>query len=234
MGFRIDAVLSRTAELERRDGAVAARIDAVVELLRRVDEVRGRATEVREALAALPAELAVVERAEMEARDHEASARVDLAEAERRADEIARSRRAGDEARARAQRDVRRARQALLDAAARIERLLARRASLIDAERVLRAEADGLALAARDVAAGIAGTPRVSESGRAGPGGSLPEIEEWGARAHAALFVVRGGLEAERERIVSEAAALASAVLGEQVAGASVALVRRRLEQVPR
>ncbi|RDI75311.1 hypothetical protein Gocc_1109 [Gaiella occulta] len=74
----------------------------------------------------------------------------------------------------------------------------------------------------------------MSESGRADPGGSLPEVEEWGARAHAALFVVRDGLEAERERIVSEAAALASAVLGEQVAGASVALVRRRLEQVLR
>lgn len=234
MSSRIDAVLSQTAELERRDASVAARIDAVAELLRRVHEVRGRAIEVREALAALPADLAAAERAEVEARDHEAAARVDLADAERHAEEIARSRRAGGEARARAQRDVRRARQALLDAAARIERVLARRASLVDDEHALRAEADGLARAAREVAVGVAETPRVSESGRALPGGSLPEIEEWGARAHAALFVVRGGLEAERERIVTEAGALASAVLGEQVAGSSVALVRRRLEQVLR
>ena len=63
------------------------------------------------------------------------------------------------------------------------------------------------------------------------PGTSLDELEEWGARAHAALFVVVGGLEGERERIVLEANALAAAALGEQTGAASVALVRRRLEQ---
>ena len=62
------------------------------------------------------------------------------------------------------------------------------------------------------------------------PGDSLDEVEEWGARAHSAIFVVRGGLEAERERLVFEANALATAALGEQVAGANVSLVRRRLE----
>ena len=63
------------------------------------------------------------------------------------------------------------------------------------------------------------------------PGQTLEEIVEWAARAHAALFVVRGGLESERERVVLEANALAAAVLGEDVGGASVALVRQRLEQ---
>ena len=77
----------------------------------------------------------------------------------------------------------------------------------------------------------MAGLPRLSESGRKAPGTSLGEIEEWGSRAHSAIFVVRGGLEAERERIVHEATALAEAALGEQVAGSNVALVRRRLEQ---
>ena len=95
----------------------------------------------------------------------------------------------------------------------------------------LRAEADGLAVEARTVAGEVAGLPRLSESGRTAPGASLEEIEEWGARAHSAIFVVRGGLESERERIVHEASALAASALGEQVAGASVALVRRRLEQ---
>jgi len=63
------------------------------------------------------------------------------------------------------------------------------------------------------------------------PGTSLGEIEEWGARAHAALFVVRGSLESERERLVLEANSLAAATFGDHGGGASVALVRRRLEE---
>ena len=55
-------------------------------------------------------------------------------------------------------------------------------------------------------------------------------INMYAARAHAALFVVRGGLENERERIVLEANSLAASALGEQGGGASVALVRQRLE----
>ena len=98
-------------------------------------------------------------------------------------------------------------------------------------EAALRAEAEGLAVEAAQVARAVAEVPRLSDSGRAVPGSSLAEIEEWGARAHAALFVVRGGLESERERVVQEANALAAAALGEQLAGASVALVRRRLEE---
>jgi len=50
----------------------------------------------------------------------------------------------------------------------------------------------------------------------------------------AALFVVRGQREGERERLVREANELGGSVLGEQVAGASVALVRRRLEEALR
>jgi hypothetical protein len=71
----------------------------------------------------------------------------------------------------------------------------------------------------------------VSESGRAQPGAELSEIVEWGGRAHAALFVVRGGLAVERERIVREAGELGSVVLGEPVAGSSVGAVRRLIER---
>jgi hypothetical protein len=45
------------------------------------------------------------------------------------------------------------------------------------------------------------------------------------------LFVVRGTLETERERVVVEANALGSAVLGEALGASSVATVRRRVEQ---
>ena len=95
-----------------------------------------------------------------------------------------------------------------------------------------RAEAEGLAVAARETAAAILEVPSVSSSGRSRPGAGLAEIEDWGGRAHAALFVVRGGLEAERQLIVDEANVLAGTVLQEPLAGSSVALVRRRLESV--
>ena len=102
---------------------------------------------------------------------------------------------------------------------------------LLSDQRALFVEAEVLAVEGQAVARDVALLPRLSESGRQAPGTSLEEIEEWAARAHSAIFVVRGGLETERERIVHEATALAESALGEQVAGASVALVRRRLEQ---
>jgi hypothetical protein len=62
------------------------------------------------------------------------------------------------------------------------------------------------------------------------PGTTLAELEDWAGRARAALFVARGTLETERERIVAEANALGAAVTGEPAAGTSVALVRKRIE----
>lgn len=231
MDDRSEAVLAEVAELERRDTAVAATIERVTALLGRADEVRAGATRVRERLEAIPGDVAATERAERDARERERTAREELAAAETRAAEVARSRRAGDAARAAAQREVDRAREALLAAGTRIGRLAERRTALGDEERALRAQADGLAVAALGVAADISELPRISDSGRRGPGATLAELEEWGARAHAALFVVRGGLESERERIVQEAGALGASALGEHLAGSSVALVRRRLEQ---
>ncbi len=224
------SILAHAEELQRRDDALAAGIDAVVGLLGRADRVRGRAAEVLEALSALPGELARNDQAGAEAQHREERAREELVEAERTAEEASRSRRGGDGARAQAQRELTRAREQVKDAGAAVARIAVRRQELVDSERVLRAEADGLAVTARDIAAEIRETPRVSESGREQPGAALPELIEWGGRVHAALFVVRGGLESERERIVVEANTLGAAVLGEQLAGSSVALVRRRLE----
>jgi hypothetical protein len=224
------SLLAHAEELQRRDDAVAAGIDTVVGLLGRAGRVRGRAGELLEALSALPGELARNDQAGVEAQQREERAREELVEAERRAVEASRSRRGGDEARAQAQRELRRACEQLKDAGAAVARIAARRQELVDSERVLRAEADGLAVTARDIAAEIRETPRVSESGREQPGADLPELVEWGARVHTALFVVRGGLESERERIVVEANTLGAAVFGEQLAGSSVALVRRQLE----
>jgi len=224
-------VLTHLTELEQRDAELASQIDRVVGLLHRADDIRGRAETVSERLGAIPDELAAHERAEADALESELAARAELAAAERRVEDLARNRPAGEDARARAQREAVRAREALGDAVARAERTVADRAALFDDERTLRAEAEALAAAARDVASAINGLPRVSDSGRGAPGATLAELEEWGARAHAALFVVRGGLESERERIVNEASALGASVLGDELTGSSVALVRRRIEQ---
>ena len=140
------------------------------------------------------------------------------------------SRRAGEEERARARQVLQDAREAVTDAAHRVERLQAKRAELHDLEQALRAEADGLVVEARDVAAALRQAPRLADAGKGEPGTSLDEIDDWGGRARAALFVALGTLETERERIVAEANALAASLLGEDLGAASVALVRRRVE----
>lgn len=228
---RAVSFLAHAVELQGRDNAAAARIDAVANLLRRADRLRERAVTLGASLSALPAELAQLDDAEAAARLREAAARRELTEAEHRVEELERTRRSGAQAKAQAKRELNTARQAVADAGAGIDRIVARRGSLLDDERGWRAEADRLAASAREVAAAIGETSGVSASGRTEPGTTLAELEEWGARAHAALFVVRHGLEDERQRIVNEANALGASVLGEELAGASVASVRRRLEE---
>jgi hypothetical protein len=227
---RAGDVLAHARELERRDSEVAARLDVAARLLQRVDDVRARAGRVRAALAAIPGEIEQVEQAERHAEERAAEARRELSEAEQRLDEIGRSRRAGEAANADAERAVRRAAVAASDAAATVSRMRERLQALAGDETALQAEGAALVSEARDVARAIVDVPRLSDSGRTAPGGSLDEIEEWGARAHAALFVVSGGLENERERIVIEANTLGASVLGEQLAGSNVVLVRKRLE----
>jgi chromosome segregation ATPase len=223
-------LLALVSELERQDADVAARIDAVVALLDRVDAVRASARRVSDALAALPGAVAVAEGSKRDAVAREDEARAELVVAERRLAEVAGSRRASDETKTEAERAVRRASVAATDAADAVARMRERVAALQRDEAALHAEAERLAVEAQHVARAVAEVPRLSDSGRTVPGSSLAEIDEWGARTHAALFVVRGGLEGEREKVVLEAHALAAAALGDQTGGASVALVRRRLE----
>lgn len=224
-------LVAHARELDRRDIDVTARIDVAVGVLRRVDEVRMRAGCVRAALAATPGEVAHAEQAAREAQTRETEARRELTEAEGSFETVGRSRRVGEDARADAERAVRRAAVAAADAATTLARMQERLTVLAAEEAALLAERAALAFEAREVAQALADLPRLSGSGRTAPGASLEEIEAWGARAHAALFVVRGGLENERERIVAEANTLAATALGEQVGGASVALVRKRLEE---
>jgi chromosome segregation ATPase len=223
--------LALARDLEQRDIDVAARLDAVAAVLGRVDGVRARATRVRVALEGMPGKIEHAERDERDARAREAEARAELDEAERRFADVSGSRRASEDAKVEAERALRRAMVAASDAATSAAKARGRLEDLVREEAALQAEGEGLAVEARSAADEVAAVPRVSESGRTVPGTSLGQIEEWGARAHAALFVVRGSLESERERLVLEANSLAAAAFGDHGGGASVGLVRRRLEE---
>ena len=223
--------LSHARDLERQDGDVAARLDHALDVLRQVDAVRAETARIEGALAALPLEIEQVEATEREAREREAEARIELADAARRLEEVSRSWRAGEDVKALAERAHTRAEVSAADAAEALVRLGERLAVLSRRELELRAEAEAVAVEAERVAGVVAEVPRLSASGRSRPGPSLDEIDEWGARAHAALFVVRSGLETERERLVHEANVLAAVNLGDQGGVASVALLRKRIEE---
>src|SRR5689334_12476618 len=114
------AELELARDLERRDLDAANRLEVVNSTLAHVDDLRGRAMHVRERLAALPAEIAQVERDERDARVREADARAELEEAERELQQAERSRRASADAKDHAARAARTAANAAADAAAHV------------------------------------------------------------------------------------------------------------------
>ncbi len=224
-------VLRLARELEQQDADVAERLDSVEVLLQEVDEIRARAAATREAIEALPEQVRHAEQAAATASERQSIAAAGLADAEHRLVEVSRSKRSSREAREAAERAVRRATVASSDAEQTVRRMARSLEDLAASELALRAAGELIEVEAKALASVVAAVPRLSDSGRVVPDRTLEGAWEWAARAHAALFVVRGSLVSERERIVVEAGGLAAAVLGEQVGGTSVALVRRRLEQ---
>jgi hypothetical protein len=228
---RSEAALAHAAELEERDGALATEIEALAGLAERADAIRAHARELHGFFESVPGEREALLRLEDEARRLLAAARVELERAEAQLAGLEAKRRARAEEKDQARRELTRAREGLSDAEARLLRAGKRRQELADDERSARARAEGLAVEAGGVARELGEAPRISRAGRELPGATLTELAAWGDRAHAALFVARSSLVAERDRVVREAAELASAVLGEPLGGASVALARRRIEE---
>jgi chromosome segregation ATPase len=224
-------VLRLARELEHRDADVAERLDSVEGLLQEVDGLRARAAATREAIEAIPEQVRHAERAAATARERQSIAAATLADAEHRLAEVSRSRRSNHEAREAAERALRRAKVASSDTEQTVRRMVRSIEDLAASELALRAEGERIEVEAKTLAPVVAAVPRLSDSGTVVPEGTLEGACEWAARAHAALFVVRESLVSERERIVVEAGGLAAAVLGEDVGGTSVALVRRRLER---
>ena len=230
MGIDTAEHLAHAAELDARDEEVARQLETIRGLGDAAGAIRARAAEIREAIERIPAERAEIGARRRVTEVEAEAARVELRVAEARVVELEAKRRKADEL-DRARREAATARDQLADAEAQLARLEALEADLRTSELALRQKGNELARSATHVAAEIRSTPRVTESAGDDPGAALDEVEEWGARVRSALFVARGTLETERERIVAEANALGTAVLGESLGASSVHVVRRRLEQ---
>jgi len=226
--------LAHAAELERRDTEIAGELAVVRDLEERAGAIRGRAGIVREALERVPLEREDLARRRAEADEAVTAAQVDVERTESRVASLESGRRRREDELDRARKEAATARDGLADALAARARIDERESALVEEERALVAEGEALAEAAERVAEGVRGVGRVTESAGRAPGRSLAELDDWGSRVRSALFVARGTLEAERERVVVEANVLGTAVLGEELGAASVALVRRRLEAAAR
>lgn len=229
-----DPLLAHAAELVRRDAEVAGRLESVRQLADRAASVRARAASVEAALRRLPAELEGLARRRREADAREAQARRELASAEGRVAELEAGRRRRADEIDRARSELETARQSYADAEAEVQRLDASEAALLSEQASLHAEAVELVAAAGAIAGELREVDGLAEPARRAPGPTVEELDEWGAGVRSALFVVRGTLETQRERVVTEANALGSSVLGEELGASSVAVIHRRIAELAR
>lgn len=229
---RTDSILASIRDLEARDTAHASELDAVVGLVQGADRVRARADELVTFLHGVPGERTALDTLEPDLRQDRDHAADDVDAATQRLERLQAKRRAAVDELDQARREHATAVSLLADVEARLARLLARRVELDDLETAARAEGEGLHVEASDLAGRIGAVPRISHTARLPPGAGLDGLVDWGARAHAGLFVVRTQLETEREGVLREATELGTSVLGEPLGGSSVALVRERIERV--
>jgi hypothetical protein len=224
-----ETVLALAADLERRDAEAASELEQVTALSEEADRLRARGAAVRDLLAAAPAELAALDRAVAAASDRLAEAEAEVREATERLAEEGKGDRRLD-----AERALDLAGTLAAEARESLERLRQDAEGVRASAASARAESATLLAGAAEVAERTRRVTGVSRTGGEPPGTDLASLEEWGSRVHGALFVVRGRLEGERERLAREASELGGSVLGERLAGANVTAVRRRLEEALR
>jgi len=225
-------LLAIARELERRDDAVARELEVVIAVAGRAAHVRSRAAATRAALEAVPAELAELAGRRDDADVELADAKTNLASAVARLEELSSSRRRRVDEVQRAEKELATAREALSDAESRLGRVNALEAALESQARELDEQKARLGEEASVVASELRALERVAAAATDDPEPELSALEEWGGQVRSALFVARATLEQERERIVVEANVLGASALGEDLGASSVALVRRRLEQL--
>jgi chromosome segregation ATPase len=218
MDDRALAEVRRLDDLDRELAAAAGRLRV---LAGEAESVRARADAIAAFFSTYPAEEQRLRRATAGARAELERRRSELERAEA---ELAAAR--SDEERAAASRAHARAREHKAMAEARVARALEEEAELERTAAAHTAEIPSLEERARRVTAEVPDLPPE-------PTG-LTELADWASRARANLFVAVGQLDAQRERVIREAAELGTAILGEPVYGATPAQVRRRVEAAVR
>jgi len=221
-------LLGHLRELHERDEVLGRELARLAALEGEVQRIREQAAELSRLLERLPEERERLGRAVGEAQAELGRRAAEAGSAKELVERVAQT---GDERSLReANRSLRRARDAM-GIAQRSH--AARQQALAELERRARegeAEALSLGAAARDAAGRLEATARLSATGRAAPRDGLPGLANWASRARAGLFVVRAGLEREREPLLRQANELVSATIGEPLYAATVALALRRLE----
>ena len=217
-------------ELERDDERLARAIADVGTLAGDVEEVREDAARLRSFFDGLPLEREAAAATLAAAHEELEHRRTELERAEAELARVA-ERSRDEEAVAAARRAAARARDAVGMAERKVERSVDVADALERDATSARRETPEVERRARELGERLARVPRLSREAAAPPPEGLDAVAGWAARARAGLFVVRGGLESERERVVRQANELYASAVGEPSYAASVALVRKRLER---
>ena len=210
-------LLAYARELEAEDAALAGAAAEVEALRDAAAALRGRAERSGEFLARLPEARAAAAEAVAEAEAELERRLADLREAEAQLERATK-----EEAVLAARRAVVRTRDLAGGAERKLARLRAEAKALEEEARAVHAELPELDRIAGDLATKIEGLPEPVTIG----------VAAWAARAEAALFVTRSGLEAQRERVIRQANELGASAFGEPLVSTSVSLVRERLERL--
>lgn len=209
-------LLAYARELEAEDAALAAALAEVDDAREEASSLRERAEHARDVLDRLPERRAAAARAVAQAEAELERRRAELWEAESRLQDAGK-----EEAVLAARRAVVRAQDLVASEERKVERLRLDAAAVEDEAAAVRAELPELDRSAAGLSPRVEGVPDPAELG----------VAAWAARAEAALFVRRGGLEAQRERVIRQANELGAAAFGEPLLSSSVSLVRERLER---
>jgi chromosome segregation protein len=212
-----ERALEELRQLDARDSELAAESERVRGLDGEVADVRGRAEEIEAFFLGYPVAEERARAAASAAAAELESRRAELADAER---QLAAA--GDDEVRVVAQRVLARASDHVTDAEARLERVAEEHAALLREIASSTAELPELAARAARISAEVDGVEA--------PGDPPRELVDWASRAHAALFVAAGYVDAQRERVIREANELATMLLGDATYGVTAAQALARVE----
>jgi hypothetical protein len=219
----VSDLVAYARDLEAEDAALAEAIAQIDVVRSEVSELRARAEHAVAFLGLLPAARPALAATLVEAEEELDRRRREAVEAEVRLD------------RAQKEEEVLAARRAVVrthDAVTTAERKVARlreEAEALEAEaKTIEAALPEVERRAVELGERIRMLHRASDPGD--PERSAAGVAAWASRAEASLFVARGGLETEQDRVIRQANELAASALGETLAS-SVSRVREQLEQ---